>query len=90
MKRIEHELVITEYEDGSHDIHFESHNADTFANFAAYVLLSEYKEHWIDKLPTELISKLGCPAEKEVQPNYCNSVMEPSEVFSNEDPEEIE
>ena len=83
MKRINHEIVITEYEDGSHDIKYEGFHKDSFMGFALYLMGAGFKEHWLDKLPSELIdvlSALPLHEEEEV-------VMEPSEVCVSGDEE---
>lgn len=83
MKQIDHQIILTEYSDGSHDITFSHFNKETFLSFAAYLMSSGFAEHWMDKLPTELVLLLSprCPHDQEHNPDA--PVMEPSEVFQS-------
>lgn len=94
LPRIAHEIVITEYEDGSHDIRYDGYEDNSFVGFASYLMSGGFAEHWIDKLPDYLVHKLhefkhedGC--EHNEGCNHDEPVIQPTEVFSesNEDDE---
>lgn len=79
MKRIDHELIIRQYEDGSHYVECNPFNDETFPAFMSYVMSAGFGEHLIDILPDRLVLELGgCIHEEE-------PVIEPSEVFNGKD-----
>lgn len=91
MPRIDHQLVITQFEDGSHDISFLVENKETFPSFTSYIIGLNFMEHWVDKMSNELVSLLhknqtcecgdpSCGLENEVD----EPVVAPSEVFREE------
>lgn len=90
LKQIDHQIILTEYSDGSHEIDFSHFNKESFLSFAAYLMSSGFAEHWMDKLPTELVLLLspGCPHDHPVNPDA--PVMEPSEVFNSSNDEDRE
>lgn len=90
MPRIDHQLVITQFEDGSHDISFEVNNKDTFPSFTSYIIGLNFMEHWVDKMSNELVSLLHKNQTCECGDPTCGleevdePVVAPSEVFREE------
>lgn len=86
LPRVTHQIMITEYEDGSHDINYDFYDAQSFVGFASYLMSAGFAEHWIDKLPDYLVHELHNHKHEEGCPNgACNHdepVIQPTEVFS--------
>ena len=89
MKQIDHQIVLTEYSDGSHEIDFNHFNRETFLSFASYLMSASFAEHWMDKLPTEFVLLLS-PCNHQVEGSPNDPVMEPSEVFNSSSEEDGE
>ena len=90
LPRVTHEIRITEYEDGSHDVNYDFSDPDSFVGFASYLMSAGFAEHWIDKLPDYLVHELhnfkheeGC--EHHQGCNHDEPVIQPTEVFSESD-----
>jgi len=90
--RIAHEVTITEYEDGSHDITCDHYNEDTFVQFSSYLMSAGFAEHWIDKLPNYLVELLRDFQHSVGHSEECTHndgpVVQPTEVFTEKDEED--
>lgn len=85
LPRVTHQLTITQYEDGSHDINYDYSDTNSFVGFASYMMSAGFAEHWIDKLPDYLVHELHNHKNEDGCEQGCNHdepVIQPTEVFS--------
>lgn len=79
MSRISQQLVITQLEDGSHRVSCQVYDKESFPDFVSYITGLGFIEHWLDRLPIDLVKTLK---SNDDLVDMDEPVVTPSEVFS--------